>query len=544
MLLVACDKVGGVSTPLPEQGSYTSNQPISGTVPCVDGKAKQTVNVGFAAAIGASSDCIDVKDPYGEIPPKDLTPKITFPDFNTSTPEILVLPGNAYATLVSSANITTISVACDPSATVTLTPNTGMVDSYLLYLGAMSSNDTTCTITGNGVKGDASAKLTFKPAPSNYVEKLEVRNLLTQIPIKVAGDSFPLNNFYVRGYDKTTTVTVECSSGQKPALVDVVGKLGWYSMVVFGPSDLGATESCTVSASRSSDGQTAASTVKLSTPDIKYAPSIAAENFKDGDAMFMIPPNFKNSIYVASIGDYKDQPFPRITVHNIDSPPVLKINCTDNNGAGFVPTCDAYPICLKDPDYLQCQSTCGKQGDPGYQGCDNTCYSNFYNLCAQKTCPITDYPSTVQSLGKMLSPPNPADTYEFDVFINYKGIGTANSMDTCTITAVSEKGGKAIYKLAVKHVVPILTKPGLIFNTGATVFSDSFVVSPFDNATKVTVECTLDKSPKLVTQIAGQYYFSTLASSKIGDSNICTVMVAHGNGAPVAYRTMTVTATQ
>lgn len=545
ILLVACDQTGNNGPDMtPGQEGTPSTMPAPGAGPCKNGVTKQTLGADMTSGVVAdgSGNCVTVPDPYGAAPKKDGTPKISFPDYNAITPEISALPGNAYSLLVSTANVTTLSVSCDPATGVSLTPNSGIPGSYLFYLGGMPGKDVSCTLSGSGDNGSATATLIFHPAPDGYVEKLEVRNLPTQVSVDVE-QTFQLNNFYVRGFDKTTTVKVACTSGQSPKLVNVVGKMGWYSMVVSGPADVGMTEGCTVSASRSSDGQTAASTVKLSTPGIEFKPGITAENFKDGDVMFMTPLNINTANYVALTGNYKDQPFPKITVHSLDSTPKLTIACTDNHGAGLVPACDAAPICTNKTDYVECQAACGKPGDKDYYVCINNCTDKFYTPCGQATCPITNYASEVISLGKMAQP---SDTYEYQIFINYKDIGKPDSVDTCTITAVNDTGGKATYSLAVKHVIPIL-KPTTqqAIKTGQIVYSDSFKVFLYDNATQVTVTCTLDNNPKLISiNIPGIFYFTTVAPNKIGDNNICTVMVAHGNTAPVAYRLMTVTASQ
>lgn len=553
MLLVACNPAGNLgSGGLPGQGDYTSNKPSSATVPCVNEKTKQTVNTSFVLGASGIGNCDTVPDPYGVVPPKDLTPKITFPEYSESVPEILVVPGNASSVFVSTDNVATLTVACAPVAPVSLTSNTGSPDTYLLYLGGMSSADITCTLSGSGDTGNVSVMLTFKPAPSNYVEKLEIRNLPTQIPIEKAGESFSFNNFYVRGYEKPTSVKVECTSGQKPNLVDVAGKLGWYSMVVSGPDNVGLSESCTVSAVRTSDGQVAAATVVLSTPDITFIPSITSKNFKAGDPLLMIPLEQNTANYAALIGDYKDQPFPKITVHSLDSVPTLTISCTDANAAGFVPSCDAAPTCSKDPAFLQCEAPCGVPGEVGYLVCVNNCFDTIYNPCLQKTCPVTNFPSKMTSLGKLPTPANPADTYEFELFINYNGIGTANSVDTCTITAVNESGGKVSYPVKVQHVIPILKPQANIVKTGDAVFSDYFSVFPYDSNTSVKLICAADANALLKQSFTsdnppkplGHFYIKTIAPSKIGDSNVCTVTVAHGNNAPATYRTLTVTATQ
>lgn len=552
MLVVACNPAGNVgSGGLPGQGDYTSSKPSSATLPCVNEKTKQTFNGSYAIGANGMGNCDTVPDPYGVVPPKDLTPKITFPEYSVSAPEILVAPGNASSVFVSTANVTTLTVACEPVAPVSLTANTGSLDTYLLYLGGMSSADITCTLSGSGDQGNVSGVLTFKPAPSSYVEKLEIRNLPTQLPIK-PGESFAFNNFYVRGYEKPTTVKVECTSGQKPNLVDVAGKLGWYSMVVSGPDNVGLSESCTVSAVRASDGQVAAATVVLSTPDIKFIPSISAENFKAGDALLMIPLEQNTANYAALIGDYKDQPLPKITVHSFDSVPTLTISCTDANAAGFVPSCDADLTCSKDPAFLQCQTPCGVPGDVGYLACTNNCLDTLYTPCVLKTCPVTNFPSKVTSLWKMPTPPNPADTYEFELFINYNGIGTANSVDTCTVMAVNKSGGKASYPVKVQHVIPILKPQADIVKTGEAVYSNYFSVFPYDSDTSVKLSCAGDANAQLNQSFTkdvppkplGHFYIKTIAPSKIGDSNVCTVTVAHGTNAPATYRTLTVTATQ
>lgn len=554
--MIACDPAGnGAPGGLSDQGDYSSKPPTTDETPCANLKTKQSLSVGLGTTVTPSSNgnCGVVPDPYGVPPKKDLTPKISFQGYPTASPEILVLPGNAYGLIVTTANVTeaSVSIACVPSAAVSLTLNGGGSESFLLYLGGMLNKDITCTLSGSGEKGNTTATLTFKVAPSTYIEKLEVRNLPTLITLDTAGESITFNNFYVRGYDKTTTTKVSCSSGQAPKLVDVAGKAGWYSMTVVSPDNVGLVEKCTVSATRSSDGQSATATVALSAPDIKYALTIAAGNFKDGDAMFMIPLDMNTANYAALIVDHKEDPtpLPKITVHSLDDDLKLDVSCTDNNGAGFVPSCDAAPTCTKDPAYLQCQAPCGVPGDAGYLVCVNNCFDTIYNPCTQKTCPFSNHSSEVTKVGKMM---NPADTYELKAFINYKDIGKPDSVDTCTITAVNSYGAKASYALKVRHVIPSL-KPAaqLPIKADQVVTSESFTVINYDGTTDVKVSCTADGKASLTEYFSndlppkplGVFYIKTVAPSKVGDSNICTVTVAHGSGAPVPYRTMTVTVT-
>jgi hypothetical protein len=543
LLLAACEHGNQAPGALPQVGSYTSNVPGSAPTPCASG----------------AINCATVPDPYGVIAKKDTPPKIVFPDYPSESPNIQAPIGNSYSVLVSTTNVSGIELTCSPTAVVSLSPNTTAGD-YLLYLGSMPDKDVECVLTGQGTKEKVSAKLIFHPAAVGYVEMLEVRNLLTSIPLKIS-ESFTLKNFFIKGYDKTTTVKVTCTSGQAPQLEPVKDKIGWYNMTVSGPKTPETTETCTVSALRASDGQKAAANVELITPPKSKAAVIAASNFmataqlyaqqttdKFGDKN---SPDIKNA--VVRIGSATNSTFPQVWVHSTEEDfPTVSLSCTGKNSASFIAPCE--PIvkqtCESDPDYVACLTQCGGPGDELYLKCTNKCYFDKYTPCANKACSQTPSPSNVIP---MAISGIPSKTKAYDLYIHYLGWGTPGTTDTCTVTATNEDLVASTLTFTIRHDAKPFAQSATSLNSklatiNEKVTSDPFAITPYDSTKdKVSIFCSADTSATVTStnnvQVPGEFVINTVAPSAVGGVNGCNVMVVH-EGAQTAYTSFAVTAKQ
>lgn len=301
ILMGACDKAGGGGGMTP--ADYTSNKPSSGTVPCADG----------------SADCAIVPADA----PKPVTLGISFPDFPNKT-EFQALPGTAFTLLVATTAADAATLSCTPENAASFTP-VSPAGSYLIYLNAMPNKDVPCTITAISPKGEVKASFVVHPASKNTVIPLDVRNLPPFVGVfgkVVAGKKEIIANIYIDGFEEPTSVTATCTVDPKPQLIKSNSNVGWYNLE-FTPSPA-ATGTCTVTATRTSDNQTASDTVTLLYGE---GPTITPVNFLASAKLLLVP--FQGYFAVVDPGSPKLQ-FPILKIENAVT---VTAECSDEHGA-------------------------------------------------------------------------------------------------------------------------------------------------------------------------------------------------------------------
>lgn len=309
LLVAACDPAGTGGGALPKQGDYTSNPPMFGTVPCESGAA----------------DCA-VAPPGGDPGIKPAALAIHFPDYPGKT-EFLALPGSAFTMQVATTAAESATLSCTPDKAASLTP-TAYKGLYLFFLSPMPDQDVPCTITASSAKGEVKTAIVVKPAPKNTVIPLEVRNFPEFIgvisPVE-AGDTVVVPNFYIDGYDATTTkVTASCTVDAQATLIPNPNFPSWYSLKF--TAIAAATGTCTVKATRASDNQTDTATATVL---YEKGPTITPVNFLATAKL----PLVSAIDYVAMVNSGKTAVPPVIQI-SYDA--AVTVTCTDIHGAGLL----------------------------------------------------------------------------------------------------------------------------------------------------------------------------------------------------------------
>lgn len=455
--LAACPGGSGVG---PGLGQLPPGGPPGEPKPCLD----------------PLGNCGIVPEPPQPEPPKPpVTLAISFPDFPGKT-EFSATPGSAFTLTVAAVGAETATVSCTPAANPSLTPS--YPGAHLFFLGAMPNEDLSCVITATQADKNTTATIVIHPTGGGKPLPLEVRNLPTLVAIN-AGTTKTVKDFYIQGFDATTTVAIACQSGPSAQLIPNAAKTSWYDASITALPSPATTDSCTVTTTRKSDAQTATATFKAL---YEAGPQITPTNFKAGAPLYLVALQG----YFASVDSGGKITLPKIEVYNESGALAVSVNCTDTHGATLMThnanlqqfaTAGVFPYTLT-LGYIQ-------MGEPGST-----------DICS------------VKAIG---------------------GDGAVSILDIPVVHAATP------FQQALKNL-----PAGPIQTTGKPMKIENITAEPFDAATQLHIQCQRDTAAKLVATGATTFSATIEAPLTLFPAADHCVVVALHNGIQTSAASLTI----